>query len=59
MSKKKKRNQRLLLKNLADALNACDRAGLRPRLKHGIVFTDVGYVLVIKDRWAARALRKP
>jgi len=47
----------LLLGDLARALNACDRAGLDVKLKHGIVFTDAGFVLAIKDRWAARLLK--
>jgi hypothetical protein len=43
---------------LARCLNELEKAGLRPRLKHGIVFTDAGYVLDIKDRWVARPLKK-
>jgi len=40
-------------------LNACEKAGLDPKLKHGIVFTNQGYVLPVKDRWVARKLKKP
>ncbi len=47
---------RALLDALAAALNACDRAGLRVKLKHGIVFTTAGYVLPTGDEWAARTL---
>ncbi len=43
---------------LARTLNECEKAGIRPRLKHGIVFTDAGYVLPVKDgKWAARPLK--
>lgn len=55
MSKKRKR---LLLHDLAAALNACERAGLNPKLKHGIVFSDAGYVLPLKDRWVSRSLKR-
>lgn len=48
-----------LLAALAAALQRCEKAGLRPKLKHGIVYTEAGFVLVIKDRWVARVLRKP
>ncbi len=48
-----------LLAGVATALQRCEKAGLRPKLKHGIVWTDAGFVLVIKDRWVARMLRKP
>lgn len=47
-----------ILDSLASALNRCERAGLHPALKHGIVFTEAGFVLVIKDKWAARMLKK-
>ena len=62
-SRKRKRKQRrkpdpaALLSSLAAALNACDRVGLHVKLRHGIVFTDAGFVLVIKDRWVARLLK--
>ena len=47
-----------LLASLAAALNRCDKAGLDVKLKHGIVITQHGYVLPIKDKWAARPLKK-
>jgi hypothetical protein len=44
---------------LARVLTECEKAGIHPKLKHGIIFTDVGYVLPIKDdEWAARPLKK-
>jgi hypothetical protein len=46
-----------LLRDVASALNACERAGLPVRLRHGIVWTRAGYVLPLKDdRWGARDL---
>lgn len=49
----------VLLLVLAKALNECEKAGISPRLKHGIIFTDAGYVLpVSNDKWAARPLKK-
>jgi hypothetical protein len=54
---KNKRDKRLLLSNLAQILDACEQAGIKPKLKHGIVFTEVGYVLPIGDRWVARSLK--
>jgi hypothetical protein len=47
-----------LLASLASALNRCDRAGLDVKLKHGIVITGAGFVLPVKDKWAARPLKK-
>jgi hypothetical protein len=48
----------ILLLALAHVLNECEKAGIRPKLKHGILFTDAGYVLPAKDnRWAARPLK--
>ena len=48
-----------LLGQVADALNACERAGLVIRLAHGTVVTGHGYVLAVGDprlgaRWQAR-----
>jgi hypothetical protein len=44
---------------MARMLTECEHAGIHPRLKNGIVYTDAGYVLVIKDgKWAARPLKK-
>ena len=45
-----------LLDQLADALNACETAGLRVRLRHGAVYTRHGYVLPTSDGWGARTL---
>jgi len=43
---------------LAKALNEAEKAGIHPKLKHGIIFTDAGYVLPVKDdKWAARPLK--
>lgn len=49
-----------LLSFLADALNACERAGIPVSLDHGIVVTGYGYVLPLGEprlgnRWQARA----
>lgn len=53
----RKRKPARLLGNLAAALNACDKAGLDVKLRHGIVMTGRGYVLQVKNgRWAARTL---
>ncbi len=47
-----------LLAAVADALNACEAAGLKPKLRHGIVFSRAGYVLPVSDhQWGARTLR--
>jgi len=48
-----------LLAAVADALNACERAGVTIRLAHGSVVTGHGYVLAVGDprlgaRWQAR-----
>jgi hypothetical protein len=42
---------------LARALTECDKAHIRPKLKHGIIFTDIGYVLPLEDKWVARPLK--
>jgi hypothetical protein len=45
----------LLLSAVADALTACERAGLRPKLRHGgIIETKRGYVVRAGRAWAAR-----
>jgi hypothetical protein len=48
-----------LLGQVADALNACERAGVTIRLAHGSVVTGHGYVLAVGEprlgsRWQAR-----
>jgi hypothetical protein len=38
-------------------LSECEKAGIHPKLKHGIVYTDLGYVIPIRNKWAARPLK--
>lgn len=45
-----------LLTQLADALNECQEAGLRVKLKHDTVYTREGYVLPVGEGWVARTL---
>lgn len=46
-----------LLGAVADALNACEQAGVTVKLKHGAVITDYGFVLPLGDgQWGARTL---
>lgn len=46
-----------LLGAVADALNACEAAGVAVKLKNGAVMTRWGYVLPLGDgRWGARTL---
>lgn len=46
-----------LLSLVADALTACERDGLKVRLRHGgIIETRRGYVLRSGDGWVARTL---
>lgn len=46
-----------LLVQVAEALNACEAAGVTVKLKHGIVSTRNGYVLPVGDHeWGARTL---
>ena len=61
-SKKRQKQQDpvILLLAMARVLNECEKAGIRPKLKHGIVFTDAGFVLPVSNgKWAARPLKKP
>ncbi len=47
----------VLLGQVAEALNACEAAGVTVKLKHGIVSTRNGYVLPVGDHeWGARTL---
>lgn len=53
----------LLLRSVADSLNACADAGLDPRVVQGAVMTRAGYVLFLpvkgdrkRERWSARVL---
>ena len=48
----------ILLLTLARLLSECEKLGMRPRMKHGIIFTDAGYVIPVKNKWAARPLKK-
>ena len=46
-----------LLSLVADALTACERDGLKVRLRHGgIIETKRGYVVRSGDGWVARTL---
>jgi len=49
-----------LLASIADALNACDRAGFTVKLAHGAVITRAGYVLPVYpdpgERYAVRTM---
>lgn len=59
--KKTRKNQRLLLADIARALNAAEKAGLNPGFAHGSVFTDAGYILPLytkKGKWAVRVPRR-
>jgi hypothetical protein len=65
MSKSRKRARKFsedpatILAAMAYILNAAEKAGLNPKMKHGIIWTDAGYVLPAKgDKWAARPLKK-
>jgi hypothetical protein len=55
---KGRKKHALLLHDLACALNACEKAHMNVKLRHGIIFSDAGYVLPVKDRWVARTLRQ-
>jgi 3-hydroxyisobutyrate dehydrogenase-like beta-hydroxyacid dehydrogenase len=44
-----------LLAAVAEALNACEDAGLKPRMRHGAVMTLGGYVLPTDGPWVARS----
>lgn len=58
MSKRRHRRHARLLSAVADALNACGKAGIPVRLRHGAVWTRAGYVLELdNDRWVPRTLR--
>ena len=43
-----------LLAAVADALTACEKAGIKVRLRHGAVDTRHGYVLPADGEWVAR-----
>lgn len=46
-----------LLGAVAGALTACEEAGIKVKLKHGAVYTRVGYVLPAGTHWVARTLQ--
>jgi hypothetical protein len=60
VSTKKKRKHALLLHDLACALNAVEKAGLKPEFKHGIIYTGAGYVVPFgrDDSWVVRTLTR-
>jgi hypothetical protein len=46
-----------LLSLLADALNACERDGLKPKLRHGgVIETRGGFVVRTDAGWVPRTL---
>jgi hypothetical protein len=46
-----------LLSALADALNACERGGLKPKLRHGgVIETKGGFVVRAEVGWVPRTL---
>jgi len=55
--RKKARTAPALLAAVAQALTACEAAGLKVKLSHGAVATRQGYVVPLGDgRWGARTL---
>jgi hypothetical protein len=59
--KNKKRTPAALLGNLAEALNACERKGVKIRLRHGAVWSYYGVIVPPppgkKGQWEARPFR--
>lgn len=56
---KKPEDPVILLLTLARLLSECEKAGIRPKMKHGILWTDAGFVMPLQDdKWAARPLKK-
>jgi hypothetical protein len=55
----RKTRKRQLLRDLAKAMNACEKAGIHPKAKHGVIFTASGYVVPFgrNDSWVVRTLR--
>jgi hypothetical protein len=44
-----------LLSTVADALTACEKAGIAVKFRHGAVWSEHGYVIQIGEKtWAAR-----
>jgi hypothetical protein len=57
MGEKKQKRAAQLLDDVAAALNALTEAGYPPRVRHGAVYTDLGYVLPPlhgEEWWVAR-----
>lgn len=52
--RRKQEQARILLANLAQVLDACDKAKLEIKLHHGVVFSKYGYVLPFRHGWSAR-----
>ena len=46
----------MLLTNLAQVLDACDKAKLEIKVQHGIIVSPYGYVLPLKSGWTPRML---
>jgi hypothetical protein len=44
------------LKNLAKALNACEKAKVNVKLRQGIVISKFGYILPLRKGWTVRML---
>lgn len=57
--RKKRKQAELLLNNLAQVLDACDKANVNIKLKHGIVYSKYGYVLPLSKGWTVRLLAGP
>lgn len=54
-SKRKRQKTAALLAGVADALNACEKAGIRIRHPKVAVLTDYGAIIPFKKGWEARA----
>lgn len=54
--RKKEERARMLLTNLAQVLDACDKAELEIKVQHGIIVSMYGYVLPLKSGWTPRML---
>jgi hypothetical protein len=46
------------LENLAKAMNSCERNNLVLKCEHGIIFSEEGIILPIRDRWVVRMLKR-
>jgi hypothetical protein len=61
--RKQREREETLLRELADAITACEKAKMKPKLHYDMAFTSVGYVLPpLKKggKWDARpALSSP